>query len=64
MSEIKTILVLVELENGNAHQVLASKTQKEIALQILKNEDKGVLMLDQEIMPITLEYSNPKQETQ
>lgn len=50
--KIKTIAVLVELENGNAHQLLATKEQKITALHFLKNEETGYLQLSEEIEPI------------
>lgn len=55
--KINKILVLVELENGDAHQVLASKEQKEICVRLLKSED-GVLRLSEKIKPIRLELQN------
>lgn len=55
--KINKILVLVELENGDAHQVLASKEQKEICVRLLKSED-GVLRLSKKIKPIRLELEN------
>ena len=55
--KIKKILILVELENGDAHQVLASKEQKEICVHLLKSED-GVLRLSKKIKPIRLELEN------
>jgi hypothetical protein len=53
--KIKTILVLVELENGNVHQVLADKEQKEICVNLMRSEE-GVLRLSERIKPITLEF--------
>jgi hypothetical protein len=55
--KIKKILVLAEFENGDAHQVLASKEQKEICVHLLKSED-GVLRLSKKIKPIRLELKN------
>ena len=52
--KIKTILILVELDNGNAHQVLADAETKEICMNLLTN-DEGVLRLSHRIEPITLE---------
>jgi hypothetical protein len=52
--EIETIVILVQLKNGSAHQVLTSKENKEVALRIIAAED-GTLKLDQEIMPVVFE---------
>lgn len=52
--KITTIAILVELDNGNAHQVLASKEMKEIILNFLTQED-GKLRLSDRIEPITFE---------
>lgn len=52
---ITKILILVELEDGTARQVLASKAQKELALQFLKSED-GSLKVTGPIEPIQLEF--------
>jgi len=56
--EIKTILILVELDNGHVHQVLASKEQKEICMALLRSED-GVLRLSERVEPVTLEKHSP-----
>lgn len=53
--KIQTILILVELDNGHVHQVLASKKQKEICMALLRSED-GVLRLSERVEPITLEF--------
>jgi hypothetical protein len=53
--KIQTILILVELDNGHVHQVLASKEQKEICTALLRSED-GVLRLSERVEPITLEF--------
>ena len=55
MKNIKTVLILVEMENGNVHQVLANKDMKEACLHLLKN-DNGVLQLTEEIEPFELDY--------
>jgi hypothetical protein len=55
--KINKILVLVELENGDAHQVLTSREQKEICVHLLRSED-GQLRLSQKIKPIKLELEN------
>lgn len=53
--KIQTILILVELDNGHVHQVLASKEQKEICMALLRS-DEGVLRLSERVEPITLEF--------
>ena len=53
--KIKTILVLVELENGHVHQVLTTADQKEICLSLMRSKD-GKLLLSERIEPITLEF--------
>lgn len=60
--KIQTILILVELDNGHVHQVLASKEQKEVCVALLRSE-AGVLRLSERVEPVTLEFhptsSNP-----
>lgn len=56
--KVKTILVLVELDNGHVHQVLAEKEKKEIAIHLLRSE-AGTLRLSERIESVTLEkYSD------
>jgi hypothetical protein len=52
--KIETILVLVELDNGHVHQVLASKEQMEICINLLKSEE-GVIRLYDRVEPVILE---------
>ena len=52
--KVETVLVLVEMDNGHVHQVLASAEQKDLCLQLLRSED-GVLRLSERVEPITLE---------
>jgi hypothetical protein len=52
--KIKTILVLVELDNGHVHQVLASKEQKDICVNLLKSEE-GIIRLSERVKPVMLE---------
>ena len=54
MHEIKTILILVEMNDGKVRQVLANKEMKEACLHLLKKD--GVLQVTEEIMPIEIEY--------
>jgi hypothetical protein len=48
--EIETIVILVQLKNGSAHQVLTSKENK-VALRMIAIQDES-LKLDKEIMPV------------
>lgn len=52
--KIKKILILVELDNGCVHQVLASAEQKDLCVQLLRTED-GVLRLSEEVEAIKLQ---------
>lgn len=52
--KMQTILILVELDNGHVHQVLASGEQKEICMALLRSEN-GVLRLSARVEPITIE---------
>ena len=54
MNEIKTGLVLVEMNNGKVRQVLANKEMKEAYLHLLKKD--GVLQVTEEIMPIEIDF--------
>ena len=54
MNEIKTILILVEMNDGKVRQVLANKDMKEAFLHLLKKD--GSLQVTEEIMPIEIEY--------
>ena len=51
LTDISKIVILVELKNRNAHQVLTSKENKEFALQLIATAD-GKLSLDKELEPI------------
>ena len=52
--KIKTILILVELDGGEVHQVLARKEQKEVMLELLRSP-KGVILLSDRVEPVELE---------
>lgn len=52
--KITQVLILVEMDNGHAHQVLTSKEHKDLVLQLLRN-DEGVLQLSERVKPITVE---------
>ena len=54
MDDIKTILILVEMNDGKVRQVLANKEMKEACLHLLKKD--GVLQVTEEIMPIEIDY--------
>jgi len=54
MDDIKTILILVEMNDGKVRQVLANKEMKESCLHLLKKD--GVLQVTEEIMPIEIDY--------
>ena len=58
--KIKTILILVELDNGAVHQVLTTKEQKEICLTVLRSEQSGSILLSDRVEPIMLEEYKPK----
>ena len=51
MKDIKTIVVLLEFEDGSVRQVLTTKVQKELALKFLIGEE-GSLMVSKEIEPL------------
>lgn len=57
--KVKTICVIVELENGEARQVLASEAQKHIALKMLTHKD-GSLKVTDPIKPIEFEFIKPQ----
>lgn len=50
---IKTVLIFVEMENGNIHQVLADKDSKDAALHLLRINN--TLRLSEEIEPFTIQ---------
>lgn len=58
MDDIKTVLILVEMNGGKVRQVLASKEMKQACLHLLKKED--TLHVTEEIMPIKIEYKKDK----
>jgi len=55
--KIKTILILVELDNGNVHQVLAEHDKKIICMALLKSKN-GTLLLSERVEHITLEFQS------
>jgi hypothetical protein len=54
MEDIKTILILVEMNDGKVRQVLGNKDMKVACLHLLKKD--GVLQVTEEIMPIEIDY--------
>lgn len=52
--KINQVLVLIELDSGHVHQVLASKEQKDLVVQLLRS-DEGILRLSERVEPIKLE---------
>ncbi len=55
IDDIDLIAVIIQFKDGNAHQVLASKENKEIMLRLLAHSE-GSLKLDKELMPVRFEY--------
>lgn len=53
-SNIKVVLIVIETDEGRAHQVLASAHNKMFALKMLAGLQGG-LKLDKELVPFTLE---------
>ena len=53
--EIKTIVVLLEFEDGSVRQVLTTKEQKQLALGLLIN-GKGVLQCSDAIEPFEFKF--------
>ena len=52
--DIKKIAILIEFENGNAHQVLASMDDKRIILDLLASMTGGLKVSDR-IEPVIFE---------
>lgn len=52
IEDIEVIAIIVQLKDGNTHQVLASKENKELALRML-GQLGGNIKLSEEIEPIT-----------
>lgn len=51
--KIEKILIIIELDNGAAHQVLASKENKDLMIQMIGKLENGIA-LDKELEPINL----------
>jgi hypothetical protein len=56
MNDIKTILILVEMNDGKVRQVLANKEAKEAYLRFLTVD--GALKVTEEVMPIEVDYES------
>lgn len=53
--DIKKILIIVELEDGSAHQVIASKAAKAMGLKVISGfSDNGSLVISKALEPIVL----------
>lgn len=50
--DIKTVVIIVEFNNGNAHQVLTTKENKKILIGLLATMDNG-LKLSETLEPVT-----------
>ncbi len=57
--KIEKILIVVELDNGNAHQVLASNDNKHLAINFLGRLENGI-KLDKQLEPYTLKYDKTR----
>lgn len=53
IEDITTVLIIVQFEDGSAHQVLSTAENKMIMLRMLSLADGG-LKLDKELMPVQL----------
>jgi hypothetical protein len=51
LDTIETIAILVQFEDGSAHQVLARPGNKKLAVEMLARLE-GKLTLDKELLPI------------
>ena len=49
--DIETVVIIVAFKDGSAHQVLSTKENKSLALNLLTRLD-GKLSLDKELHPI------------
>jgi len=58
IENISKILICVEMDNGNAHQVLTSIDNKQMALRLIASIDEG-LKLSSQIEPFTLDLLKP-----
>jgi hypothetical protein len=55
IEDIESILIIVQFKDGNAHQVLTSKENKEVAIHMIAAAD-GRLALDKELAPMILKH--------
>ena len=58
IEDVKTILVMVEMNDGKIRQVLAKKEIKEACLHFMSKD--GTLHVTEEIMPFEIEYKDKK----
>jgi hypothetical protein len=54
IQDIEQTVIIVQI-NGNAHQVLISKEDKEVIIQMINGLTNG-LKLSEEMMPVTFEF--------
>lgn len=57
ITDIDVICILVQLKNGNAHQLLTTKENKRIAIELIGRMD-GKLSLSEEIASVKIEPLN------
>lgn len=53
-NEIARVLIIVELKNGNAHQLLATRENKKLAVDLL-GQMEGAIRLDKKLVPFELQ---------
>lgn len=52
---VKTVVILLEFNDGSVRQVLANKETKMMYLSLLTDVNDGNLKVSEEIMPLTFE---------
>jgi hypothetical protein len=57
IEDIEVIVMIVQFKDGSAHQVLTTKENKRIALNIVASAD-GKLTLDKALAPVIFEYAD------
>lgn len=60
-NEVDKVIVLVQMNNGNVHEVLASERKKIMALNLL-NTEKGNLRVKTEVIPVDWEFERGEGE--
>ncbi len=58
-NQITKVVILVEIE-GKCHQVISSKENKQVFIELLANSREG-LRLTQPIEPIEFQFTQPQQ---